>query len=102
MEHEIQELLKKVAIKQTSHAQNQFISNILLKKKKYERYRPMINLNQIDQFLQYHHFKMGESRSSKRTFQENKFYGKTGPPGRIFQHSTSQEQQEICHFPEFL
>ena len=42
VEYKIQELLKKGAIKQTSHSQNQFISNIFLREKKDGCYLPVM------------------------------------------------------------
>lgn len=37
--------------------------------------------------------------SQKKKTEKKRFYGKTGPPGPIFQHSISQKQEEICHSP---
>ena len=61
MEHEIQELLKKGAIKQTSHSQIPFTSNIFLKEKKEGRYWLLVNLQQLNQFLPISLFQNGGS-----------------------------------------
>ena len=61
MEHEIQELLKKGAIKQTSHSQIPFTGNISLKEKKEGRYRLLVNLQQLNQFLPISLFQNGGS-----------------------------------------
>ena len=91
--------MKKSAIKQTSHSWNQLISNIFLMEKKNMRHGPVIKVEPTKSFSPISSFQNGGSISSKRNTEWKRFHGKTGPPGHIFQHSTSQEQQEICHFP---
>ena len=55
VETEVQELLRKGAITPARGSMDQFISNIFLRPKKDDRFRPIINLNQ---FIPYSHFKM--------------------------------------------
>ena len=98
MEHEIQELLKKDAIKQTSHSQNQFMNNIFLEEKKNGPYRPVINLKQLNQFLLYHHFKMKGLIQVTDVLTEKDFLVKLDLVDTYFSSPLHKEQQEMC-FP---
>ena len=42
---------------------------------------------------------MNGLNQAKKNTEKKRFYGKTGPPGHIFQDSISQKQEEICHSP---
>lgn len=57
IDSEVSDLLEKGAIKETVHEQGEFISNIFLVKKKNGKFRPVINLKHLNQFVTYHHFK---------------------------------------------
>lgn len=58
MDTEIQKLLDKGAIIQTSPTNGQFLSHLFLRKKKDGSYRPIINLKGLNKFIKYQHFKM--------------------------------------------
>lgn len=53
----MQELLKKGAIIRTDSEQGQFISNIFIVPKPNNKFRPVINLKYLNEFVQYNHFK---------------------------------------------
>ena len=57
IDNEICELLKKKAIAPSAVEKDQFISEIFLVKKKNGKFRPVINLKNLNKFIQYHHFK---------------------------------------------
>lgn len=42
------------AIEKSQHEENEFISNISLLKKKDGKFRPVINLNNLNKFVEYH------------------------------------------------
>ena len=50
--------IKKVLQNKDQHAQNQFLSDFLLVRKKDGDYHPVINLKTLNQFVPYMHFKM--------------------------------------------
>ena len=58
IDNEIEELLAKKVIEETSHEEGEFISNIFLRKKKNGRYRMILNLKEFNVHVEYHHFKM--------------------------------------------
>ena len=55
---EIETMLRKGAISQIDHAQEQLISSLFLVEKKYGGQRPVINLKNLNFFVPYEHFKM--------------------------------------------
>ena len=59
MADEIQKLLKKGAIVESQEEQDQFVSNVFLRDKKEPgKYRMIFNLTKLNDFVEYHHFKM--------------------------------------------
>ncbi|KAK2551360.1 Transposon Tf2-6 polyprotein [Acropora cervicornis] len=55
---EVQKMLQKGAIRRTSFDPRQFISNLFIIPMKCGDLRPVINLKPLNEFVQYHHFKM--------------------------------------------
>ena len=51
-------MLQKGAIRHASFNSKQFISNLFIIPKKSGDLRPVINLKSLNEFVQYHHFKM--------------------------------------------
>ena len=71
---EIMEMLDKGAIKKVEHQfPDQFLSNILLVKKKDGGNRPCINLKALNKFIPYKHFKMEGLHCLKYLLEENDF-----------------------------
>ena len=55
---EIENLKRLGVIEHTEEVDGQFISNIFIRKKKNNSYRLILNLKELNQFIEYHHFKM--------------------------------------------
>ena len=55
---EVQKMLQKGAIRSASFNPRQFVSNLFIIPKKSGDLRPVINLKPLNEFVQYHHFKM--------------------------------------------
>lgn len=55
---EVEKMLSMGAIENSQHEDNEFISNISLFKKKNGKFRPVISLNNLNKFVEYHNFKM--------------------------------------------
>ena len=60
IDFEVQKMLQKGAIRRASFNPRQFISNLFIIPKKSGDLRPVINLKPLNEFVQYHHFKMEE------------------------------------------
>lgn len=58
IDQEVLELLNKRAISKSKFETNQFISNIFIVEKKNGKFRPVINLTKLNEFISYHHLKM--------------------------------------------
>ena len=71
---EIMEILDKGAVKKVEHQfPDQFLSHILLIKKKDRGNRPCINLKALNNFILYKHFKMEDLYCLKHPLEENDF-----------------------------
>ena len=73
MEKEIKEMLEMGAIENFSNAQNQFLRNIFLMRKKDGGYRPVINLKTLDQFVPCMQFKMESLQTLKFMMKERDY-----------------------------
>ena len=77
MEKEIKEMLEMGAIENFSNAQNQFLRNIFLVRKKDGGYRPVINLKTLNQFVPCMQFKMESLQTLKFMMKERDYMHKT-------------------------
>ena len=67
---ELKEMLRKRAIKRTRPAQGEFLSKLFLVGKKDGGYRPVINLEMLNQFIPFLHFKIEGLSQLKHIIQE--------------------------------
>lgn len=74
IDQEVSELLRKGAIVQSSVEENQFISNIFVVKKPDNKFRPIINLKKLNQFVHYEHFGQGHFKVVLDSIQEKDFF----------------------------
>ena len=58
IDKQIEKILQTGVIETTSHCKGEYISNIFIRQKKDGSYRLILNLKNLNQFVQYHHFKM--------------------------------------------
>lgn len=71
---EIEELLNKGAIVPSMNETDQFISNLFLVQKKNGKFRPVLNLKKLNQFVKYFHFKQENLQSVLAATSRNCFY----------------------------
>lgn len=55
---EVANLLEKAAIVEISHEPGEFISPVFVRPKKYGSHRMILNLKNLNEHVQYNHFKM--------------------------------------------
>ena len=58
IDRQIEKFLQTGVIEKTTHREGEYISNIFIQPKKDGSYRLILNLKYLNQFVQYHHFKM--------------------------------------------
>ena len=58
---EISKLIEKRVIVEVQHEPEEFVSNIFVRPKSDGTYRMILDLKQLNQFVEYHHFKMDTS-----------------------------------------
>ncbi|MEW8547757.1 MAG: hypothetical protein AB2693_29975 [Candidatus Thiodiazotropha sp.] len=73
IDHEVQEMIAKKAIKEVSTCSGQFLSPVFLVAKKDGGQRPVINLKKLNQFVEYQHFKMEGIQSLKPLIQKGDY-----------------------------
>ena len=74
VDEEVKTLLQKGAIQLSNHEDNEFISNIFLVKKKNGKYRPVINLRKLNEFVEYNHFKQETLDIVLKSINKNNFF----------------------------
>ena len=74
IENEISVLLNKGAIVESNYEENQFVSNIFVVKKPNGKFRPIINLKKLNQFVHYEHFKQEHFKVVLDIIQEGDFF----------------------------
>lgn len=74
IDNEIQILLSKSAIQISNHEKDEFISNIFLVQKKNGKYRPVINLKGLNQYVKYFHFKQENLQSVLLNISKNDYF----------------------------
>lgn len=60
----IDKFLETGVIEKTKHSEGEYISNIFVRPKKDGSYRLILNLKHLNQFVEYHHFKMENLKSA--------------------------------------
>ena len=68
------DLLFKKAISESKSESGEFISNIFVVEKKNGKFRPVINLRGLNEFIQYHHFKMETLETVLSAVKRNSFF----------------------------
>lgn len=74
IDQEVIDLLNKNAISVSKFEANQFISNIFIVEKKNGKFRPVINLMKLNEFITYHHFKMETLDVVLSSIKRNSFF----------------------------
>ena len=62
-------------IKVVDHHPNEFISPIFVVPKKNGEYRMILNLKELNQFIEYHHFKVETFESALKLVKKRLFHG---------------------------
>ena len=95
---EVNEMLRKGAIMPVPPQKNQFISNLFLTTKKEGKYRPVVNLKNLNACIPYAKFKMEGIQEVKDLLQPNDLMVKLDLRDAFFSVPLNQESQKLVRF----
>lgn len=98
IDKEIVDMLEKGAIKESFDESEQFISNIFLVKKKNGKFRPVINLKPLNQFISYHHFKQETLDLILKGISKNSFFTSLDLTDAYFSISIYESDRKYLKF----
>ena len=79
IQNEIDKLLTKRVIKETTRCTGEYISSIFIHSKKDGTYRLILNLKNLNDQVEYHHFKMDTLQSAIRPMKQNSYMASVDP-----------------------
>ena len=98
IQEEIDTLLEKEAIEAIPHNQAKFVSNFFLVKKKSGRFRPVINLRNLNWFIHTKHFTMETITNLITTLSKDNWIV-TRYFRCVFHYTSGSGVQGLCSFP---
>lgn len=98
IDSEVEDLLKKGAIAPSVEESDQFISNIFVVKKPNGKYRPIINLKELNNFVHYEHFKQEHFKVILDLVQENDYFCSVDLQDAYFSIPIHSEFQKFLKF----
>lgn len=95
---EIEKLLEINVLVEVQHDNDQFLSPIFLRPKKNGEYRMILNLKKLNEFVEYHHFKMDTFESSLKLITENTYMASIDLRHAYYSVPIAQEHQRFLRF----
>ena len=89
-------MLKKGAIRKVQPSKGEFTSNLILVKQKDGGQRPVINLKQLNAYIQYCHFKMEGLQNLECMLQKGDYMSEVDLKRCIFFNSLGKKFKTIC------
>ena len=98
LDQEIAEMVAKKAIEEVNPQKIHFISPMFVVPKKGGRWRPVLNLKSLNQYVRKTHFKMEDIRNLKDILQENDFMAKLDLREAYFSIPMAEESRKFLQF----
>jgi len=98
LDNEISKLLVKGVIERASHCDEEYISTIFLVLKKNGKYRMILNLSQLNESIEYVHFKMERLLSALRVMTPNCFMGSVDLTDVYYGVSICEDDRKYLRF----
>ena len=95
---EITKLLAKEVIINSHHEDGEFISNIFLRLKPNGTYRLILNLKHLNEFVEYHHFKMDSIHTAIQLMKQNCFMASIDLQDAYYSVPVSERYQKYLKF----
>ena len=98
IEKEIEKLLHKGVIEETTHCVGEYISTIFIRPKKDGTYRLILNLKSLNDHVEYHHFKMDTLQSAIRLMKQNCYMASVDLRDAYYSLPIDKEYQKFLRF----
>lgn len=98
IQNEIDKLLNKGMIKETTHCEGEYISTIFIRPKKDGTYRLILNLKNLNEHVEYHHFKMDTLQSAIRLMKQNCYMASVDLRDAYYSVPIDEEYQKFLRF----
>jgi len=98
IQNELDKLLKKGVIKETTHCEGEYISTIFIRPKKDGTYRLILNLKNLNEHVEYHHFKMDTLQSAIRLMKRNCYMASVDLRDAYYSVPIDEEYQKFLRF----
>lgn len=85
-------------IKETTHREGEFISTISIRPKKDGTYRLILNLKNLNDHVEYHHFKVDTLQSAMRLMKQNCYMGSVDLRDAYYSVPIDEEYQKFLRF----
>ena len=96
--NEIQKLLAIDVIKEVQSMKDQFLSPIFLRPKKNGEYRMILNLKKLNEYIEYHHFKMDTFESAIKLVTSKSFMASIDLRHAYYSVPIAEEHQKFLRF----
>ena len=98
IDRQIEKFLQTGVIEKTTHCEGEYISNIFIQPKKDGSYRLILNLKYLNQFVQYHHFKMENLKSAITLMSPNCYMASIDLKDAYYSVSIDTNHRKYLHF----
>ena len=98
IDKQIEKFLQTGVIETTTHCKGEYISNIFIRPKKDGSYRLILNLKNLNQFVQYHHFKMENLKSAITLMSPNCYMASIDLKDAYYSVSIDTTHRKYLHF----
>ena len=95
---EINKLLQKGVVKESHNEPGEFISSIFLRPKPDGSYRTILNLKTLNEFVEYHHFKMDTLESAIRIIKSDCYMASIDLKDAYYTVAIAEEHQKYLEF----
>ena len=98
IDDEIQELLGKGVIKQCEHSEGEYVSAIFVRPKKDNKLRMILNLKNLNQKVEYHHFKMDTLKNAIALVTKNCWFASLDLKDAYYSVHVNESSQQYLKF----
>lgn len=98
IDKEIQKLVSMEVLKEVEHHPDEFISPIFIIPKKNGEYRMILNLKQLNQYVEYHHFKMESFESALKLVKPGMYFASVDLRHAYYSVPIAEEHQVKLRF----